>query len=756
MNGKNRHALAALLLAIPAVGFAQGAGVFNDGRYIIKLRSQAPVTGLRLPEAEAASIAELEVEAAGGIVLSHLDNHGSVVALLSDDGAARLRRKASIERIEPDARRYPLAQTKPWGITKVQADNAIFKTTPASGNVMVCIIDSGYQRLHVDLPDTNVTGTQNAGSGNWYEDSCGHGSHVAGTIAALDNGTGVVGVNGDGTLPIHIQKVFDGASCGWSYASDLAAAVDNCTAAAAAQGKRAVFSMSLGGGTPTATEQASFDRAVAAGHLMVAAAGNAGDTSVSYPAGYSNVMSVAAVDNANRVASFSQQNADVEIAAPGVDVLSTVPTRTQQVLVGGTAIPGLAAIGAAAATAEGGLVDGGLCGSTGAWTGKLVLCTRDGTITFATKATNVVNGGGVGIIFVNNSTATLAPDYGGVTRPIPAIGITSTDGSALRAYLGQVATLVNQTGNGDGYDLYSGTSMATPHVSGVAALIWSRLSDRSAAQVRQALTSSALDLGTAGRDAAFGFGLVQAKAAYDALAAMTPGAPVDPPPGGGGAGGGGATPGTPAYTLSTLSLNFGSIATGASSTMTVTVNSNGTADLPVTGIAISGSGATSYTQTNNCGTVVPKGSFCTISVRFSPTSAGTKSASLLFTPGAGLLSTAVALNGATAAPTFTTSTSSLSFTRTNVGQTSAARSVTITNSSTSVALPFTVSSISFGGSNPSQYLQTNNCPASLAPRGTCVINVQFRPTSAGSKPATLVVAPTGATARSISLSGTGR
>ncbi|MEY4375929.1 MAG: hypothetical protein RJB26_479, partial [Pseudomonadota bacterium] len=399
MQKHTKRALAALLLALPVAAMAQQTAAFNDGRYIIKMRSQgsAVTRGDGAAEVERGRV---EVESSGGIVVRGLEKHHSVVAVLSDAGAARLRNRPDVLSVEPDSRRYPLAQTTPWGITRVQADNPIFKTTASTGNVMVCIIDSGYQRLHVDLPDANVTGTMNAGSGNWYEDSCGHGSHVTGTIAALDNGTGVVGVNGDGSLSIHIQKVFDGATCGWSYASDLAAAVDNCTAAAAAQGKWAVVSMSLGGSTPSATEQAAFDKATAAGHLMVAAAGNAGDTSVSYPAGYTSVMSVAAVDSANLVAGFSQKNADVEIAAPGVDVLSSVPTLSEHVLVGGTAIPGLPAVGAAATSVDAVLVDGGTCNSVGAWTGKTVICDRDGVLSFATKATNVISGGGVGIVFV--------------------------------------------------------------------------------------------------------------------------------------------------------------------------------------------------------------------------------------------------------------------------------------------------------------------------------------------------------------------
>jgi len=754
MNSSTKRALAALLLALPVAALAQQTAAFNDGRYIIKMRSQgtAEERGDGAAEVERGRV---EVETSGGIVLNRLDKHRSVVAVLSDAGAARLRGSLNVQSVEPDSRRYPLAQSTPWGITRVQADNTLFKTTASTGNVMVCIIDSGYQRLHVDLPSTNVTGTFNAGSGNWYEDSCGHGSHVTGTIAALDNTEGVVGVNGDGNLSIHVQKVFDGAACGWSYASDLAAAVDNCTAAAAAQGKWAVVSMSLGGGTPSATEEAAFTAATAAGHLMVAAAGNAGDTTTSYPAGYATVMSVGAVDSANLVAGFSQQNTDVEIAAPGVDVLSTVPTLSEHVLVAGTAIPGLPAVGAAKASVSGLLVDGGVCNSAGAWTGKVVICDRDGLVPFATKATNVVNGGGVGVVFDNDlSVESLAPDYGGSTSRIPGLGMTKSDGTALRAFVAQSASLVNQTGTGSGYALYSGTSMATPHVSGVAALIWNRLPAHSNTQVRQALTASALDLGATGRDNAYGYGLLQAKAAYDLLAAMPagslpPGAgTVTPPP---------PNAGTAAYKVSATSIAFGAIASGSSTTQSVTLSSTGTAALPISGFSFTGTGATSYSQVNNCGTSLAVGTSCTISVTFKPATTGTKSASLVFTPGAGLATASVTLSGTTATPTFTRTPATLtSFGNVTRGTASAVKQVTVTNTSTSVALPFSSTSISFTGRNFTEFQQANSCPAILAPQTACIISVQFRPLSTGNKTATLSIAPTGATALTVAVSGTGR
>lgn len=749
MNNTAKRALAALLLALPVAAIAQQTAAFNDGRYIIKMRSQSSAESRGDGSAEVER-GRAEVESSGGIVVNRLDKHRSVVAVLSETGAARLRSRPDVASVEPDSRRYPLAQSTPWGITRVQADNTLFKTTASTGNVMVCIIDSGYQRLHVDLPQTNVTGTMNAGTGNWYEDSCGHGSHVTGTIAALDNTEGVVGVNGDGNLSIHIQKVFDGATCGWSYASDLAAAVDNCTAAAAAQGKWAVVSMSLGGGTPSATEEAAFNAATAAGHLMVAAAGNAGDTSVSYPAGYASVMSVGAVDSSNLVAGFSQKNADVEIAAPGVDVLSTVPTLSEHVLVGGTAIPGLPAVGAAKTSVSAPLVDGGVCNSVGAWTGKIVICDRDGVVPFSTKVTNVINGKGVGVVFVNNlSVETLAPDYGGLITSIPGIGMTKTDGTALRTFVAQTAGLVNQTGTGSGYALYSGTSMATPHVSGVAALIWNRLPAHSNTQVRQALTASALDLGAVGRDSSYGYGLLQAKAAYDLLATMPTGSlpppPSSPPPP--------PTGGTAAYTVSATSLSFGSVLTGLTATQTVTVNSTGTAALSLASVSLGGVDQASYRLTNGCGASVAAGTSCTITVTFAPTTSGAKAASLFITPaGAALAQASVTLSGSGATGSYTKSTSSVRFATFTVGTTATGTKITVTNNGT-LALQFLSTSIYVTGTD---FAQTNTCPATLAPRSSCTITPTFRPLATGVRSGSIAIAPKGATLSTVLLSGTGK
>ena len=96
------------------------------------------------------------------------------------------------------------------------------------GNRKVCIIDSGYDINHPDLPDgSKVTGRQ-LGAGPWNQDGYGHGTHVAGTIAAIgSNGRGDVGTVRNGELKLHIVRIFDNAG-EWAWTSTLVNAVSTC------------------------------------------------------------------------------------------------------------------------------------------------------------------------------------------------------------------------------------------------------------------------------------------------------------------------------------------------------------------------------------------------------------------------------------------------------------------------------------------------------------------------------------------------
>lgn len=465
------------------------------------------------------------VSSARGAVKLEILGMNAMAVELPAQALRGLANNPNVEYVEADEKRYPLAGTTPsdgtpyatgqlvpYGIPMVQAD---LLDDSLAGNRKVCIIDSGYDLAHEDLAQNAVTGENDSGTGNWFEDQNGHGTHVAGTIAAINNsGIGVVGVAANKQLKLHIIKVFDAA--GWAYSSTLAAAANKCGAAGAN-----IISMSLGGTRLVKTEERAFNTLYNGGVLSIAAAGNAGTTAKSYPAAYASVVSVAAIDEAKAWATFSQYNSDVELAGPGVNVLSSVPmgTGTSSALTVGSTVyaPG-GMDGSPRVTGVGALADFGLGGSAvaGSMTGKVCLIQR-GTYDFAVKVSNCQTSGGVGAVVYNNAAGGFGGTLGTTVTSIPSVTASDTEGAAMLSQLGQSATVAVTASN---YAYFDGTSMATPHVSAVAALVWSRNLGCSASQLRNSLNKSTQDLGTAGRDTKFGFGLVQAKAADDRIKSL--------------------------------------------------------------------------------------------------------------------------------------------------------------------------------------------------------------------------------------------
>lgn len=444
-----------------------------------------------------------------GKVHYELDRLNAVAVTLPTAALNGISRNPHVDYVEADELRYPLAETTPYGIPMVQADMVDYDPT---GNQTVCIIDSGYELGHEDLPGTMVSGTNDPGTGDWFTDEHGHGTHVAGTVAALsNNGVGVVGVAPKGDLQLHIIKVFN--ADGWAYSSTLASALGECEGANAT-----VVSMSLGGSRANRTERRAFDDAYGRGVLSIAAAGNDGNTRHSYPASYDSVISVAAIDSTKTVADFSQQTSQVELAAPGVAVLSSVPTGTGSnvsVVAAGSSIEAIGMEGSATGTGTGPLVDCGIGDSDCSGSTDAVCLIQRGDIAFSDKVLACEAGGGVAAIIYNNEPGSLSGTLGGVATNIPSVGVSDTDGATLGGQLGSTASVTVETGN---YAFFDGTSMATPHVSGVAALVWSHHDTCTNAEIRAALGSTAEDLGDAGRDNAYGYGLVQAEAAVDFLA----------------------------------------------------------------------------------------------------------------------------------------------------------------------------------------------------------------------------------------------
>ena len=463
------------------------------------------------------------------------DNLGLFAATVPAQALKGLRSNPNVEFVEPDVVRQPTAQVVPYGIDMVQArdvwdadrNDVIDVGAPTGEGIRVCVIDSGIFAGHEDFQGVNIAG--GFPDNKWQFDNCGHGTHVAGTIAAAHNNLGVVGVS-PGKVSLFIVKVFGNdvqTNCVYTFASNLIDGANRCADAGAK-----VINMSLGGSQRSRGEEMAFRALNKRGVLSIAAAGNHGvpttpTDAYHYPASYDSVMQVAAVDSNKALAGFSAKNDQTEIAGPGVAVLSTYPLGpAAPVLSGSDSFPAIPMTNSFVGVATAPLVDGGLCntplpaGNT-SWQGRVVLCQRGGGVTFVAKAGNTFAGGAVATVIYNNVpgplNGTLGNDFS-LIPPIPVVGVSQADGVALQAHVGQSTTVDTRLPlNFNAYAFINGTSMATPHVSGVAALVWSANPSWTNAQIRQALNVTAEDLGTSGYDTSFGWGLVQAKAALDEL-----------------------------------------------------------------------------------------------------------------------------------------------------------------------------------------------------------------------------------------------
>jgi serine protease len=530
--------LAAALLPLAVIGFgvststaAPGANGAERVRVFVAYKD-----GQRGNASRALSAAGAEVH----YDFQELRSYAVTVPAAAVAGFAR---NPAIDYVEEDVKRYALAfdadggDDQPYGIAAVQAAPTATSgpLDTNAGNVTVCIIDSGLDTTHPDhaagygglnpkirgYSDTGAGGWTSTSPSTWSRDENHHGTHVAGTIAALNNGTGVVGVAPNGKLNLFIVKVF-GAD-GWAYSSSLVDALNRCTTGRNANwaSSKLVVSMSLGGSLKSRTEDTAFASAYNNGTLSIAAAGNDGNSRVSYPAGYASVISVAAVDSSNTWATFSQYNSDVELAAPGVGVRSTVPVgtgRDSTVTANGSPVTSAPMDGSPVGAISGALVDCGTGASTCPGPAGTVCLIQRGTNTFAEKVANCQTSGGKAAIIYNNVAGMLYGTMGGTVTSIPSVGISDTDGAALKNKLAAnqiVSASVSVSATDFAY--FDGTSMATPHVSGVAALVWGEKNSCTNAQIRSALTGSAKDLGAAGRDVYYGYGLVQTQSAIAKL-----------------------------------------------------------------------------------------------------------------------------------------------------------------------------------------------------------------------------------------------
>ncbi|RLF01955.1 MAG: peptidase S8 [Thermoprotei archaeon] len=315
-------------------------------RTLFKPASVETLGGKVLYTAELAPIVVLEVPKEAVKALSRLPG----ILHWSLDGPVRaLKGKPSSP---PGRSKEQPPQEIPWGIDRINAPEAWTYTRgwvdvngDGDSEIEVAVIDTGVDRDHPDLAG-NVKwciAVLNGRISTRCDDRNGHGTHVSGTIAALDNEIGVVGAAP--SVELYIIKALNNAGYGtWSdlvIAIDLAVKGPDGVVDSDGDGiaigdpdddAPEVISMSLGGSSPPEEVYEVIVAAYSWNITIVAAAGNEGSETPLYPAAYAEVIAVGAVDQNDQVPDWSNRNP--ELVAPGVEILSTYPDDTYETLSG--------------------------------------------------------------------------------------------------------------------------------------------------------------------------------------------------------------------------------------------------------------------------------------------------------------------------------------------------------------------------------------------------------------------------------------
>ncbi|MBJ6764900.1 S8 family serine peptidase [Myxococcaceae bacterium JPH2] len=522
------------------------------------------------------------LERSGAIVKHRFPRLRTVSARMTPAALAALKNNPDVESVEPNRPVHALGlspglpPTSLMGVTTrnsvghvgeyteglkmVQApqvwdannDGVFDDGRPTGAGITVCVIDSGWDNRQPELQaayvggkdfvdnDDNpldqkvdVTGTVTWGGG--------HGTHVAGTIAAQlaagghvlpgQDPNGVVGVAPG--VSLLVARVLDVKGNGST--ADVIAAVQWCHDQHAN-----IASLSLGSPEPSDKEKAVFEAVWEGGKgmLSIAASGNAGSDDpaqsqpISYPAAYDTVMAVGAVDMTGKHASFSQYGPQLSVVGPGVNVLSSViidSASYADIASGGARFPSTPLEYTGVGSYTGRLVNCGVgdsihaCGTEATCDGFVAYVDRGGGVFFEDKARNAIQAGAHAVIIGNNDGDDGAGNFT-LTNPsriwVPTSSVSLASAQTIKGLFGQQVTVDI---NGVDYQRETGTSMATPHVSGVAALVWSSRPSLTAQQVRTVLENSAKRDDSPGvplHDDKFGWGLVQALDAINKAAAL--------------------------------------------------------------------------------------------------------------------------------------------------------------------------------------------------------------------------------------------
>lgn len=268
------------------------------------------------------------LEENGGKIKYQYNTISAIAVTISEKELKKLEKHPNVAYIEEDVKVYVIADKLSWGVDRIDADmvwgtdgvpDIDFGGNTGAG-VKVAIIDTGIDEDHPDLQG-NIAGginyvftspTETLPNDNW-DDGHGHGTHVAGIVAAMDNDIGVIGVAPQAQL--YAVKVLSDSGAG--SMSDVIAGIDWAVA-----NDMDVISMSLGISVPYRSLEEACNNAYNAGVVVVAGAGN-DRSSVIYPAAYDSVIAVSATTSTDSIATYSNRGPEIELAAPGSSIYST-------------------------------------------------------------------------------------------------------------------------------------------------------------------------------------------------------------------------------------------------------------------------------------------------------------------------------------------------------------------------------------------------------------------------------------------------
>ena len=473
---------------------------------------------------------------------------------LTEEEAAELRNSPDVVSVTPVVERRAMGgfapvphvsrfakQQMPWGVSAVGAPEVWPATRGA--NVNVAVIDTGIDPSHPDLTAAYAGGVNIVEPEKLPLDDHGHGTHVAGTIAAADDATGVVGVAPGAKL--WSVKVLD--QNGYGTDESVALGMDWVISKAQEVGGRWIMNLSLGSTAISPAEQQAVQRAIDSGVITIAASGNDGWYHMIFPAAYRGVISVGALDQTFEPAEFSNYNVRMTITAPGVDVPSTyIPDKilAADVETPTDILQAYSIAGSSLGSATGQLVECGY-GRPEEFpphvAGNIAVIQRGplgNALTFRDKSANAKRAGAKAVVIYNDDDlradwaggwtmifTPTTPEWENFQFPI-TVAISRATATKLLASSGKTATARLER---ERFARMQGTSMATPHVSGVVAMLLALAPEMNHAQVEHVIRQTAKDVSYPGWDLRTGNGMVDALAAAKYVAPQAFGLPPNEP-----------------------------------------------------------------------------------------------------------------------------------------------------------------------------------------------------------------------------------